>query len=419
MKKVLIITYYWPPSGGPGVQRVLKFCKYLRKFGWEPIVLTTKDGDFPVEDLSFYNDTKTIDVHFANSLSFHKIYNWITGNKTIPTYQLSSSSKDNKMVQLFRWIRNNLIVPDGRIGWYPNAVKVGSDLIKQNNIRVIFSSAPPYTVHLIGRTLSKKYKIPWIADFRDPWTDRFYNYENKRLWITRMIDSHLENKVINDATALTTVSKTISKSYKKLFHVIHNGYDEDDFTAINKIKNNAVVIRYIGTMTKSQYPSIFFESINELNLNKKKYQIELIGNIHPDIKYDIEIKKYDNFIKIKPYIPHKEAIKEMCESRFLLLVIPNTQKNMGIVTGKLFEYIRSGSKILMIGPIDSDAAKIIHETNSGYCFDYNDMSNLGTILSNKNILNSIDYSHYSRVSLTKELVGIFNKTIKGSTNINV
>mgnify|MGYP006174585921 FL=1 len=109
----------------------------------------------------------------------------------------------------------------------------------------------------------------------------------------------------------------------------------------------------------------------------------------------------------------------MCESRFLLLVIPNTQKNMGIVTGKLFEYIRSGSKILMIGPIDSDAAKIIHETNSGYCFDYNDMSNLGTILSNKKILNSIDYSHYSRVSLTKELVGIFNKTIKGSTNINV
>ena len=409
MKKVLIITYYWPPSGGPGVQRVLKFCKYLRKFGWEPIVLTTKDGDFPVEDLSFYNDTKTIDVHFANSLSFHKIYNWITGNKTTPTYQLSSSSKDNKMVQLFRWIRNNLIVPDGRIGWYPNAVKVGSDLIKQNNIRVIFSSAPPYTVHLIGRTLSKKYKIPWIADFRDPWTDRFYNYENKRLWITRMIDSHLENKVINDATALTTVSKTISKSYKKLFHVIHNGYDEDDFTAINKIKNNAVVIRYIGTMTKSQYPSNFFESINELNLNKKKYQIELIGNIHPDIKYYIDAKKYDNFTKIKPYIPHKEAIKKMCESRFLLLVIPNTEKNMGIVTGKLFEYIRSMRKIIMIGPKKSDAAEIIVLTNSGRSFDYSEKNEIKRFLLTNNLPTSSNYQHYSRENLTKILSRIVER----------
>ena len=227
-----------------------------------------------------------------------------------------------------------------------------------------------------------------------------------------MIDSHLENKVINDATALTTVSKTISKSYKKLFHVIHNGYDEDDFTAINKIKNNAVVIRYIGTMTKSQYPSNFFESINELNLNKKKYQIELIGNIHPDIKYYIETKKYDNFIKIKPYIPHKEAIKKMCESRFLLLVIPNTQKNMGIVTGKLFEYIRSGSKILMIGPIDSDAAKIIHETNSGYCFDYNEKDSFKKILIKKSNKESRNYEQYSRVHLTRLLAEIFNKINK-------
>jgi len=409
MKKVLIITYYWPPSGGPGVQRVLKFCKYLRKFGWEPIVLTTKDGDFPVEDISFYNDTKTIDVHFVNSLSFHKIYNWITGNNTTPTYQLSSSSKDNKMVQLFRWIRNNLIVPDGRIGWYPNAVKVGSDLIKQNNIRVIFSSAPPYTVHLIGRTLSKKHEIPWIADFRDPWTDRFYNYENKRLWITRMIDSHLENKVINDATALTTVSKTISESYKKPFHVIHNGYDEDDFTATNKIKNNAVVIRYIGTMTKSQYPSNFFESINELNLNKKKYKIELIGNIHPDIKYHIEAKKYDNFTKIKPYIPHKDAINKMCESRFLLLVIPNTQKNMGIVTGKLFEYIRSKRGIIMIGPKKSDAAEIIALTNSGRSFDYSEKNGIKRFLLTNNLPTSSNYQHYSRENLTKMLSRIIER----------
>ena len=368
LKNILVISYYWPPSGGPGVQRVLKFSKYLKKLGWEPIVLTAKDGDFPVKDHSLNDDAKTTQAYFVKSISLHKLYSWIVGKKTSPTYQLSSSSEDSIIVKFIRWIRNNLIVPDGRIGWYPNAVKKGSDIIKQNNIRVIFSSAPPYTVHLIARTLSKKHELPWVADFRDPWTDRFYNYENKRLWLTKLIDSYLERKVINDATALTTVSKTISEYYKKTFYVIHNGYDEEDFSLVNKTENNNVVISYIGTMTKSQNPLMFFESIYELNLKEKKYQIDLIGNIHPDIKYYIEAKKYDNFIKIKPYIPHKDAIKKMCESDFLLLVIPNTEKNKGIVTGKLFEYIRSMRKIIMIGPPKSDAAKIIAQTNSGRCF---------------------------------------------------
>ena len=403
LKNILVISYYWPPSGGPGVQRVLKFSKYLKKLGWEPIVLTAKDGDFPVKDYSLNDDAKTTQAYFVKSISLHKLYSWIAGKKTTPTYQLSSSSEDSIIVKFIRWIRNNLIVPDGRIGWYPNAVKKGSDIIKQNNIRVIFSSAPPYTVHLIARTLSKKHELPWVADFRDPWTDRFYNYENKRLWLTKLIDSYLERKVINDATALTTVSKTISEYYKKTFYVIHNGYDEEDFSLVNKTENNNVVISYIGTMTKSQNPLMFFESIYELNLKEKKYQIDLIGNIHPDIKYYIEAKKYDNFIKIKPYIPHKDAIKKMCESDFLLLVIPNTEKNKGIVTGKLFEYIRSMRKIIMIGPPKSDAAKIIAQTNSGRCFDYSEKNKINQFLLKTNLPSSNNYQQYSRENLTKIL----------------
>ena len=403
LKNILVISYYWPPSGGPGVQRVLKFSKYLKKLGWEPIVLTAKDGDFPVKDHSLNDDAKTTQAYFVKSISLHKLYSWIAGKKTTPTYQLSSSSEDSIIVKFIRWIRNNLIVPDGRIGWYPNAVKKCSDIIKQNNIRVIFSSAPPYTVHLIARTLSKKHELPWVADFRDPWTDRFYNYENKRLWLTKLIDSYLERKVINDATALTTVSKTISEYYKKTFYVIHNGYDEEDFSLVNKTENNNVVISYIGTMTKSQNPLMFFESIYELNLKEKKYQIDLIGNIHPDIKYYIEAKKYDNFIKIKPYIPHKDAIKKMCESDFLLLVIPNTEKNKGIVTGKLFEYIRSMRKIIMIGPPKSDAAKIIAQTNSGRCFDYSEKNKINQFLLKTNLPSSNNYQQYSRENLTKIL----------------
>ena len=409
LKKVLVISYYWPPSGGPGVQRVLKFCKYLNKFGWEPIVLTVKDGDFPAKDYSLNEEAKTTKVYYAKSISFHRFYNWIAGRKTTPTHHLSSSNKDSIIVKLFRWIRNNLIVPDGRIGWYPNAVKIGSSIINSNDIRVIFSSAPPYTVHLIAMKLSKKHSIPWVADFRDPWVDRFYNYENKRLWLTKLVDSSLEKKVINNASALTTVSKTISGYYEKPFSVIHNGYDEEDFTSVNEKEKNTVVISYIGTMTKSQNPSMFFQSINELNLDQEKYRIDLIGNIHPDIKSYIQNNKYDNFIKIKPYRPHKDAIRKMCNSDFLLLVIPNTKKNMGIVTGKLFEYIRSMRKIIMIGPPNSDAAKIIAQTNSGICFDYNEKNKIKHLLMENNLPTTSNYQQYSRESLTKTLSLVFEK----------
>ena len=409
LKKVLVISYYWPPSGGPGVQRVLKFCKYLNKFGWEPIVLTVKDGDFPAKDYSLNEEAKTAKVHYAKSISFHRFYNWIAGRKTTPTHHLSSSIKDSIIVKLFRWIRNNLIIPDGRIGWYPNAVSKGDDIIKQNNIRVIFSSAPPYTVHLIAMKLSKIHSIPWVADFRDPWVDRFYNYENKRLWLTKVFDSSLEKKVINNANALTTVSKTISGYYEKPFSVIHNGYDEDDFTSVIEKENNIVVISYIGTMTISQNPSMFFQSINELNLNQERYRIDLIGNIHPDIKSYIQKNKYDNFIKIKPYMPHKDAIRKMCNSDFLLLVIPNTKKNMGIVTGKLFEYIRSMRKIIMIGPPKSDAAKIIAQTSSGICFDYTEKNKIKHLLMEKNLTATSNYQQYSRENLTKTLSLVFEK----------
>jgi len=407
LKKVLVISYYWPPSGGPGVQRVLKFCKYLNKFGWEPIVLTVKNGDFPAKDYSLNEDAKTAKVYYARSISLHKVYHWITGNNKTHTHHLSSSSEDSTKVKLFRWIRNNLIVPDGRIGWFPNAVIKGNDIIRKNNIRVIFSSAPPYTAHLIAMKLSKKHSIPWVADFRDPWVDRFYNYENKRLWLTKLVDSSLEKRVINNACARTTVSKTISGYYEKPFSVIHNGYDEEDFTSVNEKEQNTVVISYMGTMTKSQNPSMFFQSVNELNLNQEKYQIDLIGNIHPDIKSYIQNNKYDNFIKIKPYIPHKDAIRKMCESDFLLLVIPNTKKNIGIVTGKLFEYIRSMRKIIMIGPPNSDAAKIIAQTNSGICFDYTEKNKIKHLLMENNLPATSNYQQYSRESLTKTLSLIF------------
>ncbi|SVA50055.1 uncharacterized protein METZ01_LOCUS102909 [marine metagenome] len=405
-----MISYYWPPSGGPGVQRVLKFCKYLPEFGWDPIILTVKNGDFPVVDRSLNSETNVSDIFYAKSLSFHKIFKLISRKKTVPTYQLSGSVDESITIRIFRWIRYNLVVPDARIGWYPNAVKIGAKVLRDMNIKLIFSSGPPQTSHLIARSLSKKYNLPWVADFRDPWTDRFYYSENKRLRITELFDAYLEKKVLDNAGALTTVSKTIADYYKRNVSIIPNGYDEADFLSIKKIKNKDLVIGYLGTMSKSQNPVTFFDAVHEMNLNSiKKFRINLIGNIHPDISRYINLNGYEYFIKVKPYIPHKESIQQMISSDFLLLVIPKTKKNMGVVTGKVFEYIRSGSTIIMIGPPDSDAAKIVMDANSGFCLDYNDKNQIELILSGEKRTNSSGYTQYSRKNITRLLVNVFEK----------
>jgi len=412
LRKILILTYYWPPSGGPGVQRVLKFCKYLNETDWKPIILTVENGDFPVFDQTLEKDVLGYKIYRSKSYSFHKIFNSLNKKSTTPTFQLSSAKKDGFLIKLSRWIRLNLVIPDGRVGWYFDSINVGKKIFGENKIDAIFSSAPPYTTHLIAKKLALSNNLPWVADFRDPWTDRFYYYENKRWWITSKLDKVLEDSVINSAQKCVTVSKKISRSFTRNFKVIHNGYDEEDFLNVypDKDKEN-VVIRYLGTMTKSQNPKNFFDVISKLNFNKNKYKVELIGNIHPDVKVYIQNQGFEKFVEFISYVNHREAIQKMVNSHFLLMVIPNTTKNKGIVTGKLFEYIRSMSKIIMIGPLDSDAAEIINDTSSGRCFDYDNSTDIVQYLESGKYPETINFEKYSRKNLTSYLVEILEKMI--------
>ncbi len=415
LKNLLVITYYWPPSGGPGVQRVLKFCKYLSKYGWQPIILTVDSGDFPVIDNTLEKQLGDLKVYKSKSISFHKIFNTISKKKNTPTFQLSKSVDDSIFVKIARWVRLNFIIPDGRIGWYPAAVNDGINIINEHNIVAIFSSAPPYTSHLIAKKLSKATSIPWAADFRDPWTDRFYNYENSRFFLTEKLDKILEKSVVKSANKCITVSNAISNYFNEKFDVIHNGYDENDFLNLDFTKkNNDIIISYLGTMTKSQNPKSFFKTVFDLNTVKNEFRIELIGNIHPDIKNYIFKKGFNDFITIRAYISHRDAIQKMVDSDFLLLVIPDAEKNEGIVTGKLFEYIRSMTKVLAIGPLGCDASKIIFETNSGAFFDYNDSANMAKFLLKKKFDKSKNYEKYSRDNSTMMLADILDDMIENN-----
>ena len=418
MKNVLIITYYWPPSGGGGVQRVLKFCKYLPDYGWNPVVLTVKDGEFPAFDNSLEEDANDIVCTKVKGFSFYSVFKKFSGKKNVPSYQISPGNDDNLITKLARWIRFNLIIPDGRIGWYGGAIKAAKKIIIENNIDMIFTSGPPHSVHLIGNSLAKKTGIKWVTDFRDPWVDSFYYVENPRNKIISFFDNYLEKLVLCNCNYLITVSNGVLSLLNKNKYidgkseVIYNGYDPDDF--INKKRKKLsnrenIIISHIGTLSKSQNPKGLLNSVknyNQLN-NIKSILIKCIGSVHSSIK-DYAIKNgLKQYLSIMPYVEHPLAINEMINSDILFVVIPDLEKNRGIITGKLFEYIASGTEIILIGKNNSEASNILMDLGYQHVYDINDEIDFNSLLIN-NHKGQIALDKISRIEQSKQLSQIFN-----------
>jgi glycosyltransferase involved in cell wall biosynthesis len=416
LRNVLVITYYWPPSGGPGVQRILKFCKYLPEFGWNPIVLTVANGEFQVIDRTLAKEINPgWKIYQSRTFEPFKIFKWLTGKKEIPTFQLSKSRNDNIAIRISRWTRYNLVVPDARVGWYLSAIRKCVEIMSQNKIDLIFSSGPPHSVHLITMHIAKR-GVTWVADFRDPWIERFYYQENRRWFLAEKLDAHFEKKVLRVADRITTASPGIKALlYKKVrtdkIKVIYNGYDEPDFkSTFIRYNRDSVIISYIGTLSKSQVPDAFFQAIAELKLinNSPKLRLKFIGNVHSSLKEKLKNKyRLLNITTYYGYVPHSLALQFMQNSDFLLLVIPRTKHNTGIVPGKLFEYIRSMRPIILIGPLDSDAARIIQETKTGIVFDYHDVNSIQKFLLNPPKMSPINIDRYSRRHSTEILAQLF------------
>ena len=422
MKNVLIISYYWPPSGGGGVQRVLKFCKYLPDYGWNPIVLTVKEGEFPAFDNSLLEDANDIVCTKAKGFSLYSIFKKFSGKKNVPSYQISPGNDDNLITRLARWIRFNFIIPDGRIGWYYGAMKAGKKIINDNNIDMIFTSGPPHSVHLIGNSLAKKTGIKWVTDFRDPWVDSFYYIENPRNKVISFFDNYLEKLVLRNCNYLITVSNGVlsllnqNKYVNGKSEVIYNGYDPEDFTKkkSKKLLNRKnIIISHIGTLSKSQNPKGLFNSVRNYNRldNNKSILIKCIGNVHSSIE-DYAIKNdLKQYLSILPYVEHPLAINEMINSDILFVVIPDLKKNRGIVTGKLFEYIASGTEIILIGKKDSEASRILSDLGYQHVYGINDEIDFNSLLTNYH--NGQTSLHkISRIEQSKQLSQIFNMLLK-------
>ena len=425
MKKVLIITYYWPPAGGPGVQRWLKFVKYLPEFNIKPIVYCPKNPAYPTFDHSLYSDLSdelTILKHPINEPV--KVLNKFFKDK-INNYSKGIIPKVNKQSLLDRFlifIRGNFFVPDSRIFWVKPSVKYLSDYISNNQIDTIVTTGPPHSMHLIGMELKSKFKLKWFSDFRDPWTEIGYHNSLKLNSIVKNKHFKLEKAVLSKSDHIIVTSnrtKTLFSHYTTSpITVITNGFDTE-------IKNKVILdenftLTHVGFLSNDRNPQILWnvlsDLVNELKGFKEKFKLVLVGDTSPEILDSINLAGLSPYLKLIETVSHSEAIKYQNQSQLLLLLEANTIAASYIIPGKLFEYLIANRPIVAIGPEFSDIQSIISQTSTGKYFNYLEYEKLKShilylfSLYNKKSLkitaNNIE--NYSRYNCTKQLSKILN-----------
>ncbi len=451
MKKVLIISYYWPPSGGSGVQRWLKFVKYFREFGIEPIVLTVDPAfaTFPNYDYSLTEEIpEGIEIHTTQASSPFELYKKVR-KKDAPQAGFSGEKKTGLVDKAMRFIRGNFFIPDARIGWNKFALEKAKELIQFHNIDSIVTTSPPHSTQLIGLALKKEFNLHWLADLRDPWTEIYYNQELFRTPFAKRKDYKFEQACLKNADKIVVVSEDIKRHFgakrKEILdkiHVIPNGFDEADFLKVKseelKVKsevksevesgklkdegldcNNAhqdfnslansgsKIISYVGNLGE-QYPvEGFLEAFSEITKTESNWKLNFVGNCHNGVKALVEKLNLSQSVVFVPYVNHSEAIDYMINASVLLLIIPEIENNKGILTGKLFEYLATGNPILNIGPKDGDAATILKENAVSVTLNPNEKQAIIDFIlnstSNQREVNSVSKNKFSRRNLTGEM----------------
>jgi len=413
-KKVLIITYYWPPSGGPGVQRWLKFAKYLPDCNIEPIIIAPHPdvAEYPIRDTSLLNDVSSdIEVHLTDNSSFYDTYKKFTKAKSAPYSGFANDANPSFKQKISRFFRGNFFLPDSRRGWNKFAYNKAAELIKKYDIDTVITTSPPHSTQLVGLKLKNRLGVKWIADMRDPWTDIYYYNNFYPTTIAKYIDGKYEKSVLESADYVISVSEFIKKQFAAKSNrinpdkilVIPNGFDESDFPTTNRKKGDIFTISYTGTLAANYDISGFIKVLKNF---KGDYRLQFVGKVDANVQRLIDNEIGDHSI-FKGFVPHSESINTLLSSDMLLLVIPVIKDNEGILTGKLFEYIGSGKPILCLGPKHGDAANIITHAEAGITCNYNDIEDvnnfINTVYKSRKLNNSDKKDLYSRVSLTKEL----------------
>lgn len=379
MQKVLIVTYYWPPAGGPGVQRWLKFVKYLPQYTIEPIVYAPKNPNYPITDTSFLNEVPDgIRVYKKKIFEPYGLARIFSKKKTD---RISSGmikvKNQTALEKVLLWIRGNLFIPDARKFWIGPSVRFLSRLIENENIGTIITTGPPHSVHLIGRQLKKRHRIQWVADFRDPWTS--IGYHDKLMLSASSKKKHrqLESSVLNKADKIIVTSNTTKLEFAKLtkrpIKVITNGYDTAH--AENKVSLNAkFTISHIGSLLSGRDPLLLWQALADLIGEREDFKnnlrLQLAGVVSNDVLDTIKSFGLESYLYLPGYLGHEEALLMQRRSQVLLLIEIDSEETKGIIPGKVFEYMSAQRPILGVGPKDWEVASLIETSGTGKVFDY-------------------------------------------------
>jgi len=423
----LIITYYWPPSGGSGVQRWLKFVKYLSQMGWEPIVFTPENPSFTIEDTSLLKDipesVEVIKLPIWEPYDLFFKISKIVGKKSIKQSDFISTGKKSIFQKLSSFIRGNFFIPDARIFWVKPSVSFLEDFIKSNQIDRIITTGPPHSIHLIGLKLKEKNpSLKWIADFRDPWSEWDLLDTLSLTRFARNRHKNLEKRVLTMADRIITIAPYHVKRLEALsgrqVDLITNGFDEDDFRGIVHQKTKKFTIRHIGVVDELRDPKPVMEAIKALSQENERFQqnvlVEFIGNVNSAfrdyVRSDSALNRITSFVD---QVPHAQLLQYYGETDLQLLVLAHTSIAPGNLPGKFFEYLASGNPILGIGPVEGDAAKVLMQTGAGVIFERGDVDAISDKLlyffrkwgeGGQNDISNI--SAYTRKNITNQLVAI-------------
>lgn len=419
-KKLLIITYYWPPAGGPGVQRWLKFVKYLPDFNVQPIVYIPENPTYPIIDNGLQSEVSEKAIILKNKIKEpYGLASFFGKNKTkkISSGIIPNKKKQSFVERILLWVRGNIFIPDARFLWVKPSVHYLKKYIEENQIDTIVTSGPPHSLHLIGLQLKKELGVKWFADFRDPWTTIGYHKALKLSSYAEKKHKALEKEVLNSADTIIVTSKTTKAEFQvitsKPIEVITNGYDVEKVT--KQPLDEKFTLAHIGSFLSDRNPKILWQAIQELtkeNMDfKNDFQLKLLGATSQEVLDTINEFQLGDFVLNLGYVSHQEAVEHQRKSQVLLLIEINSEDTKSIIPGKVFEYIVSERPIVAIGPKDSDFAEIITSTNTGVFFTYDEKEKLKSVLlnyyelyKNNNLkVHAVGLQQYSRKSLTEKL----------------
>lgn len=413
MKRLLIITYYWPPTGGSGVQRWVKFSKYLPQFGWQPVIYTPENPERLAYDESLLGDipdcAEIIKTHICEP---YEMYRRMTGSRPGAEVNPLNAQKKSLKKRISLWLRGNLFIPDPRVSWVGPSVRFLSRYLREHPVDAVVTTGPPQSMHLIGRGLKRRLGVKWIADFRDPWTEMFYY---KHLSLSRCSDRRhhrLEQSVLDEADRVIAVSPRVRDDFASVtstaVSLITNGFDEDDFSEVQPVLHpDKFTLVHTGLFASDGNPLNLWDVLAEMCRRdpgfRGRLQIRLAGKTDPEITAAIQSRGLGGNLVNLGYLPHEKTVQEQKSADILLLPLRQEPEYSKVLPGKIFEYLASGRPVLGIGQVDSAAADILKDSGAGEMFSWTDKDALMDFILSPHC-SPHGAERYSRRTLTAQLV---------------